>query len=178
MRILGRILLGLLVLVLVLLGIGMLLPRNVEVTRSTVIEAPPAEVFAEVNSLQRAAAWSPWLGLDPEVQTTYSGPEEGVGNRLEWTSDNPQVGNGSQEITASQPDSRVESALDFGEMGTAKAWFDLQPEGAGTQITWGLDADMGAGPIGRWMGLMMDGWVGGDYETGLANLKALVEGGG
>ena len=25
------------------------------------------------------------------------------------------------------------------------------------------------------MGLMMDRWVGGDYETGLANLKSVVE---
>jgi len=31
-------------------------------------------------------------------------------------------------------------------------------------------------PMGRWMGLMMDGWVGPDYETGLSNLKSLVEG--
>jgi hypothetical protein len=43
-------------------------------------------------------------------------------------------------------------------------------------VTWMLDTDMGAGPIGRWMGLMMDKWVGGDYETGLQNLKSLVEG--
>jgi hypothetical protein len=36
---------------------------------------------------------------------------------------------------------------------------------------------MGVNPVGRWMGLMMDRWVGADYERGLANLKALVEGG-
>lgn len=176
MRIIGRILIGLVLLVVVLAGVGMLLPRNVEVSRSAVVEAPPGEIFPEVNSLQRAAAWSPWLGIDPEVQTTYSGPDAGVGNRLEWQSDHPQVGNGSQEITASMPDSRVESALDFGDMGTAVAWFDLEPQGDATQVTWGLDADMGAGPIGRWMGLMMDDWVGSDYEEGLQNLKDLVEG--
>lgn len=176
MRIIGRILIGLVVLIAVIAGVGMLLPRNVEVTRSMVIEAPPSDVFPEVNSLQRAAEWSPWLGIDPEVQTVYSGPEEGVGNRLDWTSDHPQVGNGRQEITVSTPDARVESALDFGDMGTATAWFDLTPEGDATRVTWGLDADMGAGPVGRWMGLMMDTWVGADYETGLQNLKDLVEG--
>ena len=35
---------------------------------------------------------------------------------------------------------------------------------------------MGARPAGRWLGLMMDNWVGADYERGLSNLKALVEG--
>eukprot|EP01023_Acetabularia_acetabulum_P038207 TRINITY_DN36513_c1_g1_i1.p2 TRINITY_DN36513_c1_g1~~TRINITY_DN36513_c1_g1_i1.p2 ORF type:complete len:157 (-),score=35.49 TRINITY_DN36513_c1_g1_i1:16-486(-) len=34
---------------------------------------------------------------------------------------------------------------------------------------------MGSGPMGRWMGLMMDRWVGADYEQGLQNLKAVVE---
>lgn len=176
MRLAGRILIGIAILVAVLAGVGMLLPRNVEVTRSTVIEAPPGEIFGYVNSLQRAAEWSPWLGIDPDVQTRFSGPPEGVGNRMEWTSDNDQVGDGSQEISESVADSRVVSLLDFGAMGTATAWFDLQPEGGATRVTWGLDADMGAGPVGRWMGLMMDGWVGADYERGLSNLKALVEG--
>ena len=36
---------------------------------------------------------------------------------------------------------------------------------------------MGMNPMGRWMGLMMDGMVGADYDQGLANLKALVEAG-
>ncbi len=177
MRLIGRILIGIVVLVVVLLAVGMLFPRNVEVARSIEIDAPPETVFAHVNSLQRAAEWSPWLGIDPDVQTVYSGPEEGVGNRLEWTSEDPQVGNGAQEIIESEANTRVVSALDFGDMGLASATFELAPAGDGTSVTWALDADMGAGPVGRWMGLMMDNWVGADYETGLANLKALAEGG-
>ncbi|MEM1430055.1 MAG: SRPBCC family protein [Pseudomonadota bacterium] len=176
MRLIGRILIGLVVLIAVLAGIGMLLPRTVEVSRSIEIDATPEAVFPHINSLQRAAEWSPWLGIDPNVQTTYSGPEEGVGNRLEWASDDPQVGSGSQEIIESVAPTRVRSALDFGDMGGGEAWFDLTAAGDGTSVTWGLDADMGAGPIGRWMGLMMDDWVGADYEAGLANLKTLAEG--
>jgi hypothetical protein len=34
---------------------------------------------------------------------------------------------------------------------------------------------MGMNPVGRYMGLMMDRWVGGDYERGLLQLKAQVE---
>ncbi len=43
-------------------------------------------------------------------------------------------------------------------------------------MIWGLNTDMGAGPVGRWAGLMMDGMIGPDYETGLARLQAAVEG--
>jgi effector-binding domain-containing protein len=35
---------------------------------------------------------------------------------------------------------------------------------------------MGASPIGRYFGLMMDRMIGKDYERGLSRLKALVEG--
>ena len=46
----------------------------------------------------------------------------------------------------------------------------------GTEVTWGFETDLGMNPVGRWMGLMMDSWIGADYEAGLARLKALVEG--
>jgi len=177
MRFLKRLVYFLIAVVLLLVAGAYLLPQKVPVERSVVIDAPAGEIFPYLNSAQRSAAWSPWLGLDPAVALTYEGPAEGVGNRLIWRSDNPDVGSGRQEITLSTPDERVESSLDFGNMGTAQAWFALVPEGAGTRVTWGLNADMGMNPIGRWMGLMMDRWVGADYERGLANLKALVEGG-
>ena len=152
-----------------------LLPRHVIIERSATIDAPPADVFPLVNSLKRGEEWSPWLGRDPGTTLTYEGPDEGVGAKMAWDSENPQVGSGKQEITLSTPDERVETALDFGAQGPAKAWFVLAPEGDGTVLTWGLDADMGNNPIGRWMGLMMDKWVGGDYEAGLVNIKALAE---
>src|SRR5262249_59033946 len=50
-----------------------------------------------------------------------------------------------------------------------------QAEAGGTQVVWGLDCDMGAGPVGRWFGLMMDKMVGKDFEEGLTNLKSVAE---
>lgn len=164
-----------LVLALVFVAGGFLLPREIHVERSVGISAPAAEVFPHVNSLKAGAEWSPWLDRDPNVALTYTGPDAGVGAKLEWASEHPQVGNGSQEIVVSETDKAVETALDFGEMGLAKAAFLLEENAGVTTVTWSLDSDMGAGPVGRWMGLMMDSWVGGDYETGLANLKSLVE---
>ncbi|MDJ1008492.1 MAG: SRPBCC family protein [Paracoccaceae bacterium] len=176
MRILKWILGIVVVLALVFVAGGYLLPREVTVARSIEIDAPPGDVFPHVNSLKAGQEWSPWLERDPEVEVTFTGPDEGVGAGMAWSSEQPDVGIGSQEIVLSEPDRRVETALDFGQMGTAKAAFLLEEAGAGTRVTWDLVADMGAGPMGRWMGLMMDGWVGADYEQGLSNLKTLVEG--
>ena len=177
-RFLGRLAVVLAGVALLLAVVAYVLPRHVSVSRSAVIDAPPAVVFPYLNSMQKFSEWSPWQELDPEMEQSFGGPESGVGNRMEWASANRNVGSGSQEITLSEPDNRVETALDFGDMGTAMASFDLVPEGDGTEVTWGLEADMGNNPVGRWMGLMMDRWVGADYEKGLERLTGLVEGEG
>ena len=176
MRILKWILGILVVLVVVFVAGAFLLPKNVEVARSIEIDAPAADVFPHVNSLKAGETWSPWLGRDPEVQLAYSGPEAGVGAKLDWTSDHPQVGNGTSVITASEADKMVTNEMDFGDMGTASASFELVEAGGKTTVTWDFQTDLGNNPVARWMGLMMDKWVGGDYETGLSNLKAVVEG--
>lgn len=152
-------------------------PRHVIVERKLQIAAPPVAIFPHVASLQQFHQWSPWTGRDPNMEVAYSGPEVGVGNVMEWRSDVKGVGNGRQEITRVQNNARVDTALDFGSMGTAEAWWILDEAGDGTEVTWGLNANMGNNPVGRWMGMMMDKWVGADYEQGLANLKARVEGG-
>ena len=175
MRLIKRLFIILLVLVVALAGLSYLLPGRAEVSRSITIDAPPATIFPLVNSMQETEKWSPWLSRDPETKLAYSGPQAGVGNTLNWSSDNPQVGTGSQEIVESVENRQVRTALDFGPMGTASASFVLQPKGQSTQVTWGFTSDLGLNPMSRWMGLMMDSWVGNDYERGLENLKALVE---
>lgn len=176
MRLIRNILIGLVAIVAVAAIVGMFLPRYVAVERDVIVGAAPEAVFPHVNSLQAFSEWSPWGDIDPDMVVEYSGPEEGVGNVMEWTSEHPNVGNGRQEILEVVDNESVRTALDFGDMGTAEAWWRLTSEGDGTRVVWGLTADMGQGPVGRWFGLMMDGMVGADYERGLARLQAMVEG--
>lgn len=176
MRVIRNILIGLVALVAVLAIVGMVLPRYVTVERDVIVQATPEAVYPHVASLQAFSEWSPWGDIDPDMVVAYSGPEIGVGNVMEWTSEHPNVGNGRQEILEVVENESVRTALDFGEMGTAEAWWRLTSEGTGTRVIWGLTADMGQGPVGRWVGLMMDGWVGADYERGLARLQGIVEG--
>jgi effector-binding domain-containing protein len=171
---LKKILLGLIALIVLLAGIGFLLPRQSHVERSVTIDRPASLVYATVNSFQRFAEWSPWQELDPNMTVTMEGPRSGVGAKYSW-SGNDKVGVGTQTISASVENESVTNDLDFGDMGLAKAMIKLAPEGAGTKVRWMLDSDMGSNPIGRYFGLMMDSMVGKDYERGLGKLKALVE---
>ncbi len=161
--------------VVVLVAIAYILPGQVRVERATVIEAKPADVFKLVNGFENFNQWSPWYERDPDGDYQIEGPATGVGARMIWASEKPDVGAGSQEIVESVQDKLVRTKLDFGDMGNANASFQLEPSGEHTKIVWGFDTDLGLNPVSRYFGLMFERWIGPDYEHGLAKLKALAE---
>ncbi len=169
-----KIIIGVVAVIVLLVLAGFLMPAEVHVERSVVIDAPPAKVFPHLCSFEASQKWSPWAERDPEMTNSYEGTACTVGHSHSW-SGNDQVGTGKQTITALEQDKRVETDLDFGEQGLAKAFITVTPEGEGSKVTWGFDTDMGMNPIGRWFGLFMDGMIGGDYESGLARLKGIAE---
>ncbi|MEQ1569990.1 MAG: SRPBCC family protein [Myxococcota bacterium] len=164
------------VLVLVVLGVAgtFLLPRVVVVERSVHVDRPPCTVFAMVNGFGRFNEYSPWARLDPATKYTFSGPAEGPGAAMAWSSDDPSVGNGAQDVVASHACESVEVALHFEGMSDAAVAWKLTPKDGGTDVTWSMTSDMGNNPIGRVMGTQLDGMIGPDYEKGLASLATLV----
>lgn len=177
MQALKRFILGFVLIAGMLVAVAYALPQQVAVARSTVINAPESDIFPYLNNPRKFNEWSPWAARDPNTQFTFSGPETGKGARMAWKSENPDVGEGTQEIVETELNKYVEVALDFGDMGTANATYTLSPSGAGTQVKWGFETDVGNNPMKRWFGLMFERWVGKDYEEGLARLKTLVESG-
>ncbi len=159
----------------ILLVVGVFLPSSAHIERSITVSAPPATVFTLVDGYSRFNEWSPWAEIDPETLYSYNGPISGTGAKMSWTSSNPKVGTGSQQIVASEPYRRVETLIDFGSQGTAQAYFDLEPEGSGTRVTWGFDTRFGWNLLGRYFGLVFDRMIGADYDKGLEKLKVLAE---
>ncbi|MEO1507365.1 MAG: SRPBCC family protein [Cyanobacteria bacterium J06633_23] len=158
---------------------GFVLPSQIHVERSLLISAPPTEIFPMVSDFNQWEAWSPWAKMDPNAEMAISGT--GVGQTMEWHSEDPDVGNGTQEIMGMESPSYVSTHLDFGDQGMADAMLTLTPQGEGTLVSWTLDSDMRAGvptvmqPISTYFGFLMDSMIGKDYEKGLSNLKALAE---
>ena len=150
-------------------------PREPEVTRSVDIAAPIATVFPLVADLRHLPDWSPFFAADPNVAIVFTGPLDGVGQAMTWESKLPQVGSGTETITASQPDSAVEMTVARAGRGPDTAWFKLEAKGETTAVTWGHRTDLGLNPVNRYMGLGIDKVVGPEYERGLARLKALAE---
>lgn len=146
------------------------------VQRRTTIDAPADEVYAELIDFRRWEHWSPWEGLDPDLQRTYSGPESGVGSRYAWVG-NRKVGAGSMEITEAAQDSSVEIRLEFLKpfKATNTVLIELTTESASTGVSWTMTGKKTL--MTKIMGIFwpMDKVVGGDFERGLAQLKSLVE---
>ena len=175
MRLVKNGLIGLVLLIAVLAGGGFLLPAECHVERETVIDATPEEVFAFLIDHREFNRWSPWAERDPNTKYEYSGPTSGVGAKAAWSSEDPNVGSGASELVEVVPYEKVRMHLDFGDQGTATAYYTLTPKDGGTHIVWAFDTNFGNNLIARYMGLMFDDWVGGEYEKGLANLKKLAE---
>lgn len=157
-----------------LLVAGLFLPTSAHVERSVVTSASPDAVFEIVSSFRRFNEWSPWFALDPQAKYTYTGPASGVGARMAWTSDKPEVGSGSQQIVAVEPGRSVTTRLDFGDQ-QATSTLTIEAEGSGSRITWAFDTSLEGNFLGRYFGLFFDRMIGTDYEKGVAKLKAIAE---
>jgi hypothetical protein len=157
------------------LAVGLFLPTTAHVERSIVTSASPDTVYGIVSGFRRFNEWSPWFDLDPHGQYTYTGPESGVGAGMAWVGDPATVGSGNQEIIAVDPGRSVTTRLDFGDEGQATARITIEPDGAGSRVTWAFDSSFEGNFSGRYFGLFFDRWIGADYEKGLAKLKTIAE---
>ena len=76
---------------------------------------------------------------------------------------------------ARDPGRAVGLAIDFGAGRHAESRIVLTPAGTGTIVEWSLSADVGSGPVARYIGLSFDRRTGPDLERGLAELKAISQ---
>jgi uncharacterized protein YndB with AHSA1/START domain len=148
-----------------------------EVVRSTKIEAPAERVFPLIARFKSWTEWSPWEGMDPDLEREYSGPESGVGSYYAWKG-NRKVGQGNMKITVAEPSSRVELDLHFLKPFDAQnlTIFEIdEAPGGGTTVTWRMQGTKKG--LMRVIGVFMnmDKMVGKDFEKGLDQLKTIAE---
>jgi uncharacterized protein YndB with AHSA1/START domain len=169
------------ILVLTILIAGFLIfvatrPAHFSITRSAVFPSSPDKVFPLVNDFHQWGEWSPWAKMDPNSKVTIGGPPSGVGATHAWSGNN-EVGEGSMLITESRPNELIKLDLNFIKPMQAKnlTVFTFKPSGTGTEVTWTMSGENGF--MGKLFGVIIncDKMVGGQFETGLANMKAVAE---
>jgi len=176
MKVLRPILIGVVGLVALVFIVGMLLPRHVHVERSLTMNVASDVAFEQVNNLKNWDNWSPWAKIDPNTKWVYSDNPSGKDAWYSWKSNHKNVGNGKLAIVESVANQSIATKIDFEGQGTGKGNWTFEKTDGGTKVTWGMESDMTNNPIGKIMGLFMDGMLGPDFEKGLASMKAKVEG--
>ena len=168
-----RALLLLLCVVLVFMAVGYFLPRDYQIESTIFIEAPPAEVFALVDSLPN---WREWSNFNesriPGLKIEYGEVRTGKGAAKTWTD---VRGHGKLWITNSQPDSLVEYDLDFGDFPTMTSKIEFAVAKGGTSVHWKSEGSLPSGPFYGYTGLLFPTHMTYQYEQDLVRLKQLAE---
>jgi hypothetical protein len=151
-------------------------PDTFQVKRSATINAPPERIYPLIADFHRWREWSPYETKDPNMKRTYGAVASGKGATYGWDGDKT-IGSGSMEITAADAPGKVALKLDFTRPFEAHNTVDftLAPQGDASVVTWDM-----RGPAPFFAKIIhvffnMDKMVGGDFEAGLAKLKAVAE---
>ena len=71
-------------LVLLIVILGMIAPKNYNVFRTITVNKPKSEVFQEIRMLKKQREWSPWSKKDPNMKIEYTGTDGEVGAKSAW----------------------------------------------------------------------------------------------
>src|ERR1043166_1500955 len=166
-----KILIGVVVVLALFLVVVALRPADFRVERSATLAATPATLFDQVNDHHKFSVWNPFMKLDPNVKTSYSGPDSGVGAVCSWEG-NSKIGAGSATIFESKPGELVRQRMDWKRPmeGTSTVEFTFKPAGDKTVVTWAMYGKNVF--MGKLVSLFMDceKMVGPQFDQGLADL--------
>lgn len=140
------------------------------IERSRVIPVPREQVMPHLVDFRRWQAWSPWEGLDADLDRSYDGAPIGEGARYSWAG--RKAGSGTMEIIGVTDDT-VTIRLVFTKPFKAEnaTVFHLATVPSGTEVTWRMSGERGA--VGNLFTrvLKMDAKIAGDFDKGLADLE-------
>ncbi len=173
-----ELLISLAIVAVVFLVVGILLPSSRHLSESAETNRKMTIVYDTISSFNRFTHWNPLVLRDPTTEVKISGPEQGVGARLDYASEASGIGEGSWEIVAAEPMKSVSYELTSPEPGTNKrTTFSLAPtgrSGRNVEITQTYDVDYGWNLIGRYSGMYVSSNVGQDMRMGLSRLSNML----
>ena len=178
MKILKKILIGLVVIIVLALVAALFLKKDYSVVREVTINKPKQEVFDYIKLLKSQDNFSVWNMADPNMKREFKGTDGTVGCISAWDSQMKNVGKGEQEIKNITEGERIDFELRFKKPfeATDNAYFTTTASSENqTKVQWGFFGKMPY-PMSLMLTCMdMDKMLGPDLEKGLTNLKAVLE---
>jgi uncharacterized protein YndB with AHSA1/START domain len=176
MKILKRVLLGILAVIIILLVVALFVPNNYKIERTATINKPASIVYEYVKQLKNQDQYNKWVMADPAMKKTYRGEDGNVGFVYAWDSEDKNVGKGEQEIRQLTPAKAVDCEIRFEKPFENVATTRMQTDSSGpstTNVIWTMEGK-NKYPFNL-MNLFIDGMLGKDLETSLSTLKQRLE---
>jgi uncharacterized protein YndB with AHSA1/START domain len=163
-------------LLVVICALALTKPDSFTVQRMITIKAPPEKIMPLISDFHQWTSWSPWEGLDPAMQRTYSGAQHGKGALYHWKG-NAEVGEGRMEISDLTPPSKVIIKLDFLTPFESHnvTEFTLVAQSEHTTVTWTMNGPMLFASKVMSVFTSMDKMIGDAFDQGLAKMKTVAE---
>lgn len=147
------------------------------ITRTAHTAAPADQVLPLIQDFHAWERWSPWEGLDPDMERTDAGPERGVGSAYAWSGDRKA---GAGQMTMTRADERgvaLDLAFTRPFKATHQVTIDVTPAvDGGSDLRWTMTGEQGL--LGRifYRVFPMEKMLAEDFDKGLAQLSAVAEG--
>ena len=167
-----RLMAGIIILVLLLVGVGLALPKSFELSRSVRIQANSLRVLRLVSSLDQWESWWPWQRGNAGTRLRVEEKPANVGAKLSW-SGRPAAGH----LTLTKATIHaIEYDIQFdANTQPDKGAFELKASPQETELTWRVSGHFETPIIGGYLARMADAMHGGMLEWGLGNIKNLAE---
>jgi hypothetical protein len=165
-------------LIALMLIIALFAKKEYTIEREIIIKKPIKMVFDYIRLLKNQDNFSKWATLDPGMKKEYRGTDGNIGFISAWDSDVKQVGKGEQTIKEILEGKSVDFEIHFMKPFDAKAKARMVTESISdnqTKVKWSFNNGMKY-PMNIMLLVMnMEKMLGDDLQTGLKNLKNLLE---
>lgn len=174
MKVLKYVAITLFALIGILVVIGLSMPKEWSVERTTIVNAEPARIHPFVGNLESWPKWIPWVEKDPAMVITFEGTPGAAGSKMVW--DSEKMGKGALTLLRSDAATGMEYEMMIeGMIEPARGSLLYTKEEPGTRVTWKFASTFGTNPFLRLFGPVLEGMMSQDADQGLAKMKGLAE---
>lgn len=176
MKIMKKILLGIVILIVLVLLIAAFTKKSYTIKREVVIMKPAIEVYDYVRFNKNQVDYNSWYKMDPATKIELRGTDGEVGSIWAW--DSELTGKGEQQIKALSAGSKIDYEITFIKPFAGKAESTVLFEKKDSLQTRMVNTFSSSTPYPMNIMLLfmdMDKMIGTEIQNGLNNIKANME---
>ncbi|HUS86749.1 MAG TPA: GyrI-like domain-containing protein [Bacteroidales bacterium] len=173
MKVLKWILIAVLSLIVLVVVVGLVLPKEFKASSGTEINLPASHAFYAVATFSDRQSWDPWIELDPESEVSITTEPGYIGSTYSWNGET--IGSGRMEVDTTVFGKLIISSIWFSRSAKpAKIMWTFNEKDGITKVTWTMEI-VTANPFMKVMNAFMKKSLIESLDKGLANLKKHLE---